>query len=102
MKRASGLTAIALTGVLVAASILLWPVRASIDGRIVGCGSAAPWVVHVGYDPRGPDDPEGTYDEFLACRGAAVPRALLGWATVVASGALLATSFVRRPGQGHQ
>lgn len=81
MRRARALTGIGLVTSLVALVLLLWPVQGQLGGRSISCGVPALWIIHVGFDPYGPGDLPGMYDEFLACRDVAVPRAVAGWLT---------------------
>lgn len=82
MRRARALTVIGIVTSLVALALLLWPVQGQLGGRSIPCGVPAPWIIYVGgYDPHGPGDLPGTYDAFLACRDATVPRAAAGWLT---------------------
>jgi hypothetical protein len=64
------------------------------------CGPPGLWISYLGgFDPSGPNDPPGIYDEFVACQAATQPRLLLGLlmlglAVVLAVGAV-ATSVGR-------
>ena len=97
MRRARVLTGLGILTSLVALALLLWPVQGQLGGRSIACGVPAPWIIYVGYDPLGPSDLPGTYDEFLACRDAAVPRAVAGWLTTAVAIAVFVGEAKLRP-----